>query len=447
MSEGRSTSAATLGWFSRTAGRLSVILLLFGCDGSQDRQESTGDPPTTGRADSEPERLEFFGAIVDPGPDFATGPARSEAEREGSKLSEDLGRLPAPLLLKAGNDPVRSVAFSPDGELVAAGDGWNEGFAYRGKLYLWETRSGKLIGKHEGFRRPVERISFSDSGKIVAASPRFGGPVIVWQVGQEDRKATLRTSAYVLGLTAETEVLVAMEGFGGEKDEAPRLGVARWRLDTSPKPEDVVIHDVGLVMGLSANKQVLFGYYPDGRDGRVVFWSTGDWKQLGEINVGEGDSHAISDDGRLFAVRVDVSGDGITTLDLFDVREQKLLRRCRYRDVLCNMVFHSSGEVLAENYYDDLFLRDLKTGHFFATWSPRKVKEGPNRFTSRFTMSSLAFSRDGDALAAGLFNTNEVALFRIAQSDLKRLRDASKTSQQEEGVDTEKRNSRDGAKD
>jgi len=447
LSERRSTSAAVLGWFSRTARHVGVILLAFGCDGSPGLQEATDDPRATDRGGSEPERVEFFGAIVDPGPAPTTGRADSEPERQGSGASEDLELLPAPLLLKAGKDPVHAVAFSPDGDIVAAGDGMNEGFAYRGKLYLWETRSGKLIRKYEGFRRPVERICFSDRGKVVAASPAFRGPVIVWEIGQEGRKAILPANSYVLGLTSETEALVAVERLGDEKNDAPQWVIARWRFDQPLKPEDVVIQNAGAVTGLSGNKQVLFGYY---LDGKVVFWSTGDWKKLGAIDVGEGDPHAISDDGRLFAALMDVWAErGPTTLDIWDVREQKLLRRCRppTSHALNNMVFHSSGEVLAENYYTDLFLRDLKTGQFFATWSPPRLRAGPNKFTTRFTITSLAFSRNGDALATGLFHTNEVALFRIAQSDLKRLRDTAKTSLQKGGADTDKRESRDGAKD
>jgi WD40 repeat protein len=447
LSERRLTSV--LGWFGRTARHMGVVLLALGCDGPPGLQEGTDHPRTAGRADAELERVEFFGTIVDsgPGPDPSTGRADAQTERQGHGATEDLELLPAPLLLKAGKDPVHSVAFSPDRGIVAAGDGMNEGFAFRGKLYLWETRSGKLISKHEGFRGPVERICFSDSGEVVAASPAFQGPVIVWDVGQEGRKAILPANSYVLGLTSETEALVAMERWVSEKKDARQWDIVRWRFDQPPKPENVVIQDAGAVTGLSGNKQVLFGYY---RDGRVVFWSTRDWTKLAAIDVGEGDPHAISDDGRLLAAHVDVWTErGPTTLDVWDLREQKLLRRYRpsTSNALRNMVFHSSGEVLAENYYTDLFLRDLETGQFFATWSPPRLREGPNEFITDFTMTSVAVSRDGEALAVGLFHTNEVALFRISQSNLKRLRDAAKPSSTRETPDTEKRKLRDGAED
>ncbi len=449
-------SIRSLGRFGRTARHVGFILLAFGCDGSPGLQEGTDGPRTTGRADAEPERLEFFVADSGPGPDRATaGPDRAtggkgfEPERQRSGPSEDVEPLPAPLLLKAGKDPVHSVAFSPDGEIVAAGDGENEsfGFKFRGKLYLWETRSGKLIRTYKGFRRPVERICFSESGKVVAASPELGGPVIVWETAQEDRKAMLRAPCYVLGLTSETEALVALEGWGGEKNDEHQRTIARWRFDQQLGPEDVVIENAGIVTGLSGNRQVLFGSY---RDGRVVFWSTGDWKELGAIDVGEGDPHAISDDGRLFAALVDVwAKRGPTTLDIWDVRERKLVQRHRppRSHALRNMVFHSSGEVLAENHGTDLFVRDLETGQFFATWSPPIVREGANEFTTLFTMTSLAFSGDGGALAAGLFHTNEVALFRIARSGLERLRDTARASSTREAPDTEKRKSRDEVKE
>lgn len=448
LCETRSTSAGALGWLSRTTGHVGLILLAFGCEGPTSPEDNLDQPPPTGQTDSEEEGVEIFATVVGGDPGSMPGPTDSEPERQASEPSEDLERLPDPLLLKAGKDPVYSVAFSPDGDIVAAGDGVNEsfGFAYRGKLYLWETRSGKLIATHSGFRRPVERIAFSDSGKVVAASPLYGGPVMVWEVGQKQKKATLDASACVLGLTSDTEALVAGKTFR-ETNDAPQWWViARWRFDQSLKAEDVVIQNAGTEIGLSGNKQVLFGYYPDGK---VVFWSTGDWKKLGAIDVGESDSHAISDDGSLFAARVDVWAEqGPTPLDIWDVRELKLLRRDRpsTRSTSCglsNMVFFSSGEVLAENYHWELLLRDLKTGQFFATWAPRLLNDSPNNST----ISSLAYSRDGQALAAGLFYHREVALFRIAPSDLKRLRDTAKTSSKKATSDADQRESLDGTKD
>ena len=60
-------------------------------------------------------------------------------------------------------DPVNSVAFSPDGKLVASGSDDNT-------IRFWDTATGRQRGKPlEGHSSPVRSVAFSPDGKLVAS--------------------------------------------------------------------------------------------------------------------------------------------------------------------------------------------------------------------------------------------------------------------------------------
>jgi WD40 repeat protein len=58
------------------------------------------------------------------------------------------------LLLKNTNNGLSCLAFSPDGQMLAAG-------GYRGTVLLWDLVAGKLLKKLPGFTRNVETVFFS----------------------------------------------------------------------------------------------------------------------------------------------------------------------------------------------------------------------------------------------------------------------------------------------
>jgi len=70
--------------------------------------------------------------------------------------------------------PVRSVAFSPDGRLLACG-GWG------GVVRLYDAGTLQFIGSLLAGQSNVTRMSFSDDGAILAAS-FDDGSLIEWNV-------------------------------------------------------------------------------------------------------------------------------------------------------------------------------------------------------------------------------------------------------------------------
>jgi len=69
---------------------------------------------------------------------------------------------------------INSIAFSPDGTMLATGDSW-----YR--LQWWRVADGVLLRDVVGHEDTVESVAFSPDGKILA-SGSLDGTVKLWQV-------------------------------------------------------------------------------------------------------------------------------------------------------------------------------------------------------------------------------------------------------------------------
>src|SRR5262249_3302335 len=71
-------------------------------------------------------------------------------------------------------DPVKALAFSPDGALVAEAND-------RGRVILWEVKSGKLLRVLEGHEDTVTGVTFSPDGRWLL-SAGVDRTVRVWEV-------------------------------------------------------------------------------------------------------------------------------------------------------------------------------------------------------------------------------------------------------------------------
>jgi WD40 repeat protein len=64
--------------------------------------------------------------------------------------------------------------FTPDEKFLFSGNS-------KGKIQIWDLSNGKEVGAFRGHTEPIDRLSFSQNGKILATTS-WDGTVKVWDV-------------------------------------------------------------------------------------------------------------------------------------------------------------------------------------------------------------------------------------------------------------------------
>ena len=189
--------------------------------------------------------------------------------------------------LRGHADTVNTVAFSPDGELLASGGDDHQ-------WTLWEVQSqlpiATLTHRIDRSRHQVKAVAFSPAGNLLATA---GKHVKLWEVSSQTEIVTLEHHDYVwaLAFSPDGQLLAAGDKTGTVKiwEVQPRQAVAQLAGDT--------------------NNVLSVAFSPDGRtlatagyQGLIKLWAVANWELLGTLK-NRGTAYAVdfSPDGKTLA--------------------------------------------------------------------------------------------------------------------------------------------------
>jgi WD40 repeat protein len=289
---------------------------------------------------------------------------------------------------------VHSVAYSPDGKVVATGNVF-------GEITLYDPVAGKRArDSWVGHTRMVMQMQFSPDGKMLATGG-WDTLVKLWDVatGKE---------LHVLKGHTEPITFLAFSADGKMLASGSRDGTARlWDLDHPPETPLLKAHHNGI-------QPIAFS--PDGRyiatgawDRTACIWDVRNRRLLHTLPPQEWAvlSLAFSPDCRTLA-----TGTAFSHLRLWDVATGRMRRKLwemprtvgpNYVRTCNSLLFSPDGKLLVAGYgstnwggrdYEPV-LRVWDT----ATWRPLRTLHG-----HRHAISALAFSADGKILVTGSYD-------------------------------------------
>jgi WD40 repeat protein/serine/threonine protein kinase len=214
---------------------------------------------------------------------------------------------------KAHPEVITSVAWSPNGSIIASGSGYSGG-----PIQLWNAASGKPLGKLEGHTFAVYKLVFSATG-LLLYSASADQTIRIWDVGAQRLLATLRGSGdELLGLAlspadgttlasaCKDGVVAFWSAQPRPEEQQPRLiplGRLGWgafaphsRVLAVPRAGTVSLLDLATLREVEQIPELGTDVYrvlysPDGtllvsmdRSGRMRVWSCADRRLLLELN-------------------------------------------------------------------------------------------------------------------------------------------------------------------
>jgi len=231
------------------------------------------------------------------------GVGNPNEQSQHGELAFWIAKSPVPKFVLRERAAVRSVASSPDGELVAIGE-------FDGTTKLVRSRDGKLIAN---FASPgaVNSVAFSGDSQYIA-SGCLDGTILLWNI------KTQQSVRFEVPDNAVLNVAISPKGnllAAGARDGNAYL--FDWQSPGSPR--HLQAYEAGA--GLEANVETT-AFSPDGTKlvtgtrRSIRLWDTTDGRKLADLRqeTGNIESIAFAPDGKILAA-VDSSG----TLALWDL--------------------------------------------------------------------------------------------------------------------------------
>jgi len=322
--------------------------------------------------------------------------AAPEGPKPKPKLDADGEPLPDGALARLGSlrlrhgSPVTSVAYSPDGKLLATGS-WDN------YARIWDPATGRLVRDilpRDGW---VWAVAFSPDGKLLAtAGDHRGKKVRLWDVATGKLVRTFEGHGeQIRGLSyAPDGKTIASASFDGT--------VRLWDAATGKELRQIMAGEVPTLRSVA--------FSPDGKtlattdtSDTVRLWEAETGKGAGNLSAGQRGvvSAAWSKDGKQI-----VAGSEDGTVYVWDVASAKELHHVRGREMpALSVAFAPDGKTFAAGYGDwQDGRRDLKAGGV-VLWDADSGKTVRRLEDYTAPVQGIAFAPDGKALAAVTLNS------------------------------------------
>jgi transcriptional regulator with XRE-family HTH domain len=298
------------------------------------------------------------------------------------------------LAILAATASVNTVAFSPDGRTLAAGNA-------DGSVQLWNVATRQEIAELVGPADQVTSLAFSRDGKTLAGGVA-DGTVLLWgaftHLATGSSLSNGHTSVNSVTFSPDSRTLAA-----GNADGSVRL----WNVATRRRIGGPLIS--GQTGGVNSVAFSVEGttLAAGSNDGSVRLWDVATRRPIGGPLTGQRGqitSVAFSPDGTTLAVG---SNDGLNgTVWLWHAATRQPVGTLLINGPggpVSSVAFSADGKTLAIGSYDgSVWLRDMATG-----------RPGRPVTASGFPVYSVAFSLDGKTLASGSIN-GTVRLWNMA---------------------------------
>lgn len=266
--------------------------------------------------------------------------------------------------------PVRSVAISPDGSLVAAG-------FTNTQIHMWEMSNGQehLTIRHHS--RPVTAVTFSPDSKFLASSSG-DKTVRIWDASNGGQIELINTNNTISALVfaADGKLLI---GAGTDGD------IYFWKLPGGKEVERLKGHTMPVVdLSLSNDGSLLAS---SGIDRQIIIWdvkSAAEVKRITDFNQPVL-SAGFSADGSML-----VSGDRENLVKIWDVETGELINSIKsHWDAVTSVRFSPIANFYASGSADNTVeFRTAPNGNKLDIINANNAN-----------VNSMCFSRDGSFLA------------------------------------------------